>query len=763
MSGLLSRLELYGQQLNQDLNVLKRPFDTTEMHESLYQLIPLLDRWQTTIKEEAGAGNIRNLTSIKVALQQLQLALVREQDKLNAHTKDLVVIAERVKHIREDSLLKAIPHDSILQENYLSKYHTLERKSKLVDSTVSAQLRGVGILQAEVATTIFQSDEMEAEITEKVDQFQRRFFSADTRPIWAPSNFDDTRGLGFVILNGLTKNLALSLMYILTSWGMLLFSFVLAIGLFFLNRFNLKRVIASGRREILSNLHFLRRSNLRAVLLIFFMITPFLLSNPPVGLVQIFWVLVTVTAVSLRRPDWPEGYQRLAWIFLFFFTAFTLDSFIMESVTAERYLLLLLNLGAVIFGWFFYKEVLKDKSRFHNLMDESILIFIIVNILALLANVSGRFNLSRALSNSSALSISLLLALQIIREIVMETLYLHAETHRERGFAGFLDFDARSDKYRKFLGVLTIILWLLSFAWSMSFYDRISNTVVGFLQKERNLGEFSFTFGSVLIFVAIIWASVLVERIISLVFKTEDSNFPGRRKSKSGSWVLFSKLGVYIVGFLLAFAAAGISMDRMAIVLGALSVGIGFGLQNIVNNLVSGIILAVEKPMEVGDVIELGNRMGTVKEIGFRSSQIATYDGSVIIVPNGDFISQQLINWTHSNNNYRRVDLVIGVPYGTDLEKAKTIVMAILESHKEVARYPAPLVLVHQFGSSSVDLRALFWTAEFDKWVGLRSDVLQQIYQRFGESGIEIPFPQQDLHIRSIDPTAAEALKGKTS
>jgi small-conductance mechanosensitive channel len=155
--------------------------------------------------------------------------------------------------------------------------------------------------------------------------------------------------------------------------------------------------------------------------------------------------------------------------------------------------------------------------------------------------------------------------------------------------------------------------------------------------------------------------------------------------------------------------------------------------------------------------------MGTVKEIGFRSSQIATYDGSVIIVPNADFISQQLINWTHSNNNYRRVDLVIGIPYGTDLDKAKAIVMAILESHGEVAKYPAPLVLVHQFGNNSVDLRALFWTAEFDKWVGLRSDVLQQIYQRFGESGIEIPFPQHDLHIRSIDPAAAEALRGKNT
>jgi small-conductance mechanosensitive channel len=407
--------------------------------------------------------------------------------------------------------------------------------------------------------------------------------------------------------------------------------------------------------------------------------------------------------------------------------------------------------------------VIKDKSKFHKLMDESILIFIVVNILAVLANVSGRFNLARALSNSSALSISLLLALQLIREIVMETLYLHAETHRERGFAGFLDFDARSDKYRRFLGVLTIILWLLSFAWSMSFYDRLYDATVGFLREERTLGEFEFTYGSVLIFVAIIWAAVLVERIISLVFKTEDSNFPGRRKSKAGSWVLFTKLGVYIVGFLLAFAAAGISMDKMAIVLGALSVGIGFGLQNIVNNLVSGIILAVEKPMEVGDVIELGTRMGTVKEIGFRSSQIATYDGSVIIVPNGDFISQQLINWTHSNNNYRRVDLVFGVPYGTDLPSTQKIIMDILESHSDVARYPAPVVLVHQFGSSSVDLRALFWTAEFDKWVGLRSSVLQEVYQKFAEAGIDIPFPQQDLHIRSIDPKAAEALRGNDS
>jgi small-conductance mechanosensitive channel len=223
--------------------------------------------------------------------------------------------------------------------------------------------------------------------------------------------------------------------------------------------------------------------------------------------------------------------------------------------------------------------------------------------------------------------------------------------------------------------------------------------------------------------------------------------------------MLFAKLGIYVVGFLLAFAAAGIPMDKMAIVLGALSVGIGFGLQNIINNLVSGIILAIEKPMEIGDVIELGPRMGTVKEIGFRSSQISTYDGSVIIVPNGDFISQQLINWTHSNNNYRRVEILVGVPYGSDLERVRTLISEIIQNHGEVAKYPAPAVLVHQFGSSSVDFRVLFWTAEFDKFLGLKSSVLQEIYTRFAAEGIEIPFPQQDLHIRSIDPSLADRFR----
>jgi small-conductance mechanosensitive channel len=762
VSTLMVRLEALTVQVNKDIIVLKRGFDTSEIHQTVNNMENMVGNLQRNVEAPGTSQNIRNLNSTKVAMQQAQLWMTRSQDQVAAYDKVLIGISDRLAAAKGDSTLKVVPRDSILMSAYTTKLGQLQGRWRIADSILDAQLKGVALLQNRLTNVFMQSSEIMDNVQGRIDGYQKRFFSRDANAIWDRPTLGGERGLFHSVADGLVKNFALALFFLVNQGWPLLLSALIALALYMLNWYNMRRLTRAGMSVPLERLHFIRRSNAISVLLVFFTLSPFILSNPPAGLVQLFWIAVTVSAVLLRWKDWPEGFRSKMILFLVFFGLFSVDSFILQPSNHERIFLILLNIGAAIFGWFMYREACKDKSRYHSLMDESILLFILINVLAIIANATGRFNLSRVLSNSSALSISLLLALQLIREIILESLYLHAETHRETGFAGFLDYDQQNVKYRKFLGAVTLILWLLSFTWSLNFYDSIYEWVAEFLKKERTLGEFEFTYGSILVFIIVIWVTIGLEKLVNLLLKTEESNIPGQRKSKSGSWILFSKLGIYIAGFLIAFAAAGLGMDKLAIVLGALSVGIGFGLQNIVNNLVSGIILAIEKPMEIGDVIELGPRMGTVKEIGFRSSQIATYDGSVIIVPNGDFISQQLINWTHSNNNYRRVDLVIGAPYGSDLEKVKNIIAKIIEEHDDVAKYPAPAVFVHQFGSNSVDFRVLFWTSEFDKFVGLKSAVLQAIYQRFGEEGIEIPFPQQDLHIRSIDPRVAEILKDKT-
>ena len=219
-------------------------------------------------------------------------------------------------------------------------------------------------------------------------------------------------------------------------------------------------------------------------------------------------------------------------------------------------------------------------------------------------------------------------------------------------------------------------------------------------------------------------------------------------KGGLGSWMLLIRIAIISVGVLLAFASAGIPMDKFAIILGALSVGIGFGLQTLVNNLVSGLIIAFEKPVNVGDIVDISGRNGRMKSIGIRSSVISTWDGADVIIPNGDLLNQHLVNWTLGSNR-RRIELTLGVAYGTDLDKVCTLLMELMQSEPRILRNPAPFVLVNQFGNSSIDLSLKFWVPHFSMGLEVKSDLVLAIDKLFRTHGITIPFPQQDVYLHS--------------
>jgi len=165
---------------------------------------------------------------------------------------------------------------------------------------------------------------------------------------------------------------------------------------------------------------------------------------------------------------------------------------------------------------------------------------------------------------------------------------------------------------------------------------------------------------------------------------------------------------------------------------------------------VSGIVMVFEKPIQVGDLIEVGDETGTVRSMGIRASKILTLEGSEVIVPNGDLLSQNLINWTLSNT-HKRISLEIGVAYGTDLEKVKEIFKTIVDGNNEVIKLPAPLILLDGFGDSSVDFRVLCWVSDIDNWLTIKSILMSDIFEEFYKQGVKIPFPQRDLHIHFDD------------
>jgi small-conductance mechanosensitive channel len=212
--------------------------------------------------------------------------------------------------------------------------------------------------------------------------------------------------------------------------------------------------------------------------------------------------------------------------------------------------------------------------------------------------------------------------------------------------------------------------------------------------------------------------------------------------------------------FLFAVNAGGIALNKFTVLTGALGVGVGFGLQNIVNNFVSGLILQFERPIRIGDIVDLGAGVsGPVTRIGIRSSTVQTFQGAEVIIPNATFISGNVTNWTLSESR-RRVDLPVGVAYGSDAKVVKELMERPAIQHADVLTSPAPVVYFKGFGESALNFELQFWVMQESNSVKVSSEVALEIMRLLDEAGIEIPFPQRDLRLRAVDAEAAAALSG---
>ena len=204
-----------------------------------------------------------------------------------------------------------------------------------------------------------------------------------------------------------------------------------------------------------------------------------------------------------------------------------------------------------------------------------------------------------------------------------------------------------------------------------------------------------------------------------------------------------------ISGFLIVFQTAGINLSALGLLAGALGVGIGFGLQNITNNFISGIIILFERPIKVGDRIEVGEIKGDVVRISARATSIITNDNISVIVPNSDFINSTVINWSH-NDRMVRFNFPVGVAYKENPEKVRKALLEVVSINKGVLKNPAPDVLFDSYGDNSINFNLRIWTSEFiNRPNVLKSQLYYAIFKKFTEENIEIPFPQRDLHLKS--------------
>ncbi|HEX6279900.1 MAG TPA: mechanosensitive ion channel domain-containing protein, partial [Pyrinomonadaceae bacterium] len=292
------------------------------------------------------------------------------------------------------------------------------------------------------------------------------------------------------------------------------------------------------------------------------------------------------------------------------------------------------------------------------------------------------------------------------------------------------------------------IIWLIVVLRAFSVSDLVFGWISSLFAASITLGSLTVSAGDVLGFVLAVWIAFMVSRFLRFIL--EEDVFPRVGIVGGVSYAVSTMVhyAVLMIGFLLAIAALGFQLSQFAFIAGAVGIGIGFGLQNIINNFVSGLILLFERPVKVGDTVQIAEHIGSLTHIGLRASVLRKVDGSDVIVPNSQLISEEVVNWTMSDEK-RRLDVAVGVAYGTDPKLVIGLLTQVGIKNPGIMDEPKPRALFVGMGESSLDFELRGWTEEED-WVTVKSDLVTEVHAALTDAGIEIPFPQRDLNVRGV-------------
>ena len=729
---MVNKLESYSFSLNRAENFFEHRYDTSKILTKISGQERRLNYFHNRFNRNDKPMNLRSLNTTSVMLGETQETLEDWDKSLINYISQLNNIHERIRTVKHDSSLQNDSLNTILHGQMQAVYV----RSLSLDTVFHATTIRINALRNRVSINLLLVKELQSEIGERRQSFSQAMWNQEEAPFFASCATDYDSSLTDVIKGALTRSQRVIPRFMSTTWDTrstnLLIWILLLVWFLVSGRIVRKK---TDRENIISNLTFIKKSAILSSLLLLTTYGPFLYDSAPAAYAHII-ELFRLLLLSILLFPYLTKKGKIAWFCLAaIWVLFAIDDILLDSAYGERWELMICGIGLVVLCiW-----LLRKKNILFNQLEDSparkwiVAITLVQILISIVCNLTGRLTICKLLAFSAINGLVLAVALKVCCTILIDAIYTQTEVFQNRFFA-FLNFIDLKNKLHRILWVLAIVVWFFSLLRNLMLSDRAIMIFSFIINKPRAIGSFTFTYASGILFLLIIWISSVLSQFVNFFF--DEKHNPGpKKKTKLGSIALLVRIAIWTAGFLIATAAAGIPIDKISILLGALGVGIGFGLQNLVNNLVSGIIIAFERPIQIGDTIEVGGKTGTVQEIGVRSSQINNGEGANIIVPNGDLLSQQLINWTLHNRN-KRIKVTISVPYKSDFRKARELILEELNKNEKIMRDPKPAVTVDTFAGNMVNYEIKFWVPDMSEVGTIRNELMLDIVDSFSKNEI---------------------------
>ncbi len=734
----INRIETINNTLKAFNTIIQKGYDTSDISESLPMYSRNLKLVKYNVSSIKGSQNLRNLGLMQDMLGDIIGDLKDWQSSLLAYYTQIAGISAQMRAISLDSVSKGLPADSALRLLYQRRVAELKAKWLSTDTITRTSITKIDRLQTEVSAQYDEALELQTAVNTITQNYNATIFDDQYGYVFSPSTLDTSnQRFGQVLHKSIRITGKVVNFYINDNWGGRIFAIILSLLFFVWTLVNIRHNRKTNN-AIFAQLKYLDFPPVIAALVFLFTLIPFMDINPPVVFVEVVQLLLAISLSVLLIKKWP-GPLYIVWIFLFLMLVLhSINGLLVSFTYTSRITMLFLDALSVLLGWKLLSNLKLNKNLFPRYINVVAYLFIILNILAVICNITGRLPLSQIFGNTAISSLVQAISLVVFIQLFLDAICLQLEVDKKSTrFTAYLNYQNVALRVRTILTFIASVFWLINLAQNLNIYQQSYDFLDDLLTRELKIGNNSFTLGSIFTFFVVIWLANFIQKYIGYFFgDTEDDILP-EKKSKLGTSVLLVRLIILTAGFFIGILASGIPLDKVTIVIGALGVGIGLGLQNIVNNLVSGVILAIERPIQVGDLIEIGSSSGHVKEIGIRASHIITADGAEIIIPNGDMLSQKLINWTLSNTHIRE-EIVIKLTKATDAVSIKELVMDILSSNDGIMTKPGPQIVVRNISQAGAEIQILFWAFDINQAVQLKSDVLQKIFERCSAADIAI-------------------------
>ncbi|WP_431216213.1 mechanosensitive ion channel family protein [Puia sp. P3] len=683
--------------------------------------------------------HVQNLQMFNMLLDALNQSVRGYSKYLNRYDSMLDGVRASIEKLKKDSLMLHILRDSALSDTFKVQLQALKAKWRQADSLVTLNGQQINSLKSEASAHTIAIVDLLNRVDQELAAVGTRAFGKERRYLWEPRSQGARNFTRANMQKSLDSERQLARFYFSNTRSRRSWLLLAGAVFFFWIWWNFRTLRRMDKLSAIEHFHF-RHINpypIAASLVFLLTLAPLADLHAPAIYIESVEFLLMVVLTFVFWKSLPRNLFYGWCIFLLLFLLLPLVRLLGMPLSMERWATFIIDSASCVFACFFLfgKRKIRDQPR---LFQFAIGLYLFFNFVAVVFNLFGRVTLSQICASTAVYSFAETASLAVFVRSVVEAFLLQIQSSRIRKkYPENFDLTGISKNISRMVITVGIVLWFIVLMTNLDLFDAMNDLLVDVFTSDRSVGNFSFTLGGLVLFLGIIWLANFLQKYIAYFFGDtgDDASLDDRGQR---SRLLVTRLVLLIGGFLLAVAASGLSVDRITVILGALGVGVGLGLQNIVNNFVSGIILIFDRPVRIGDTVELGDKKGRVKEISIRTSTLLTDEGAEVIIPNGDVLSSRIVNWTLSNSHVRlAITFNIEKPVNPEIIKEDPI-KDIVRKHPNVLKVREPQIILNTINSKTQELQVYFWIDDITKTPYTTGELRTAIYRQLDQMGVTV-------------------------